>query len=161
MNEITVKSKDFLDKLFGGKAQPNYSKYLNKVIRIAEEFMNGENINNLLLKYDISFSRLQYILSNEPIIAELFRDAKISNDNKLKITHEANISNIALENRDWRASAWLLERKFPDEYGKQEKPIDADKVKHPALFVEKIQTIINNYSLEDKDNNVIEERKTE
>ena len=35
---------------------------------------------------------------------------------KFKLHHIANVSQAG--GRDWKASAWILERKFPDEYGK-------------------------------------------
>ena len=58
--------------------------------------------------------------SKDPLYAE-FAMAMERGKAKFKATHIANITKAAKQERHWQASAWLLERRFPDEYGRREK----------------------------------------
>jgi hypothetical protein len=48
-----------------------------------------------------------------------FRERLAQAESMCEITHLKNIRVAAEDPKQWRASAWLLERKFPDHYGKR------------------------------------------
>ncbi len=51
----------------------------------------------------------------EPAFAERLRQT----ENSQEYTHLKNIQDAAKQDKYWRAAAWVLERRFPDDYGRR------------------------------------------
>lgn len=94
-------SKDFMQKVLGAVA-------------------NGLNVQDACAVAGISKQTLYNHVNSDPSFAEEFEKAQVS----FKLTHLRNVASAS--QNDWRASAWILERKFKDEFSLRQEMVGKD-----------------------------------
>jgi hypothetical protein len=88
------------------------------VVKILYRFINGEPITRVLKDMKISFSRFDALLSQFPKYLDIYEDAKIYNKKVMKNKIESWALEKA-ESGDGKMISFLLERLWPEEYGKK------------------------------------------
>lgn len=95
-----------------GRKRNNTNHFLLKA-QIAECMKDGLVLEDAVKLIGISKSTLG-ILRSDPEFEEFIEQCSVNCENE----HLRNISSAGQS--QWQASAWILERKFPDKYGKKD-----------------------------------------
>jgi len=109
-------AKEFLSIVFKGDLE-NTSALYSEVIEILKEYMTGVTLTVVLDAHKMSLHKFLYLISLYPSTINLYDDACIIHKKAFK---EKLITVIEKQSgEDWRAASWLLERMYPDEFGKK------------------------------------------
>jgi len=95
-----------------------YSKeFMQKVLSAVA---GGLNVQDACAVVGISKQTLYNHINADPDFATEFEKAQVS----FKLSHLRNVANAS--QNDWRASAWILERKFKDEFSLRQEMVGKD-----------------------------------
>lgn len=81
---------------------------------------NGLNVKDACAVAGISRQTLYNHIEADSTFAEEFEKAQVS----FKLTHLRNVASAS--QNDWRASAWILERKYKDEFSLRQEMVGKD-----------------------------------
>ena len=112
--------------------QPNnkYIDAVNTVIDVINEYIEGEALGTVLKRHNIGYRKFITILKENPELMDKYEQAKLINDETFKERLLAVVSETA--DTDWKAASWLLERMYPEDFGKQIKNINEEVKTDPV-----------------------------
>jgi hypothetical protein len=87
------------------------------ILAVCEELKNGLGLQDAVAVVGLAKSTFYDYRDKHPEIIDLLKEAEVH----FKKRHIKNIQNASEDPKHWQASAWLLERKFKDEFSKMEK----------------------------------------
>jgi len=109
---------------------------LEMIEQICDLIIEGKPLARAAMLTNISESTLYRWLAlgkeigAEEIYCELVkRVSEATECSEFELLQNMRIAGMKTEN--WRANAWMLERRFPGKYGKQDCPQPAEQLQHP------------------------------
>jgi len=111
-----IPAKDFIGLALKDKPE-DMSKLQEDITDIINLYMDGNILIDILSEKGWTMRKFLYAVSRFPNIAAILHEARLVFDESFK-QKLASIVHRAAKDDEWRAAAWLLERKFPKEYGR-------------------------------------------
>ena len=129
---MSMDAGKFLDLIIGDKVTNHNMDKVSIVIDVINLYMEGIPLGTCLKEKGISYSMFSYILKENNELFSVFQEAKKYSGGALK----ERLLSIIYENaqHDTKDAKWLLERLYPDEFGKQTKQIiETNKAENPEV----------------------------
>lgn len=123
----------FLDLVIGKRVTDKNLDKVSVVMRVISDYMEGMPLSLCLEKHGLNYVIFSHILKENNDLFDVFQEAKHFNKGALKERLISIIYEGAQHNT--KDAKWLLERLYPEEFGKQTKQIiETATSEHPEAI---------------------------
>jgi len=140
----------FLDLVIGERITDNNMEKVKVVMEVVSMYMEGAPLSICLKEKSLSYSLFSHLLKENSELFSVFNEAKKFNSGALKEKLLGFIYEGA--ETDTKDAKWLLERLYPDEFGKQTKQIiETTKAENPEVVANFINADFEDAEIDDED----------